>query len=404
MASRERVYTAANFGESDRVPICFGGTQICSITECPPNGRVLSELYQYLGIKDPKPIKIPDVFNSIVNLDERLVSRLHSDMVAVTPNPPPAIIHPDGTKTIPYLFGMRVKKVGYYDDIFEFPMRHMTTKKDIDEYPYWPDPNMNLMDGVVERARYLHEETDYFVVGDSFSNDFPFNGYAYLSGMDKWLTDMKVRPKFYHQLAEKFLEIVLAFNDQFFGGIGQYLDAVEIYDDTGMQEGPMMSLADYREFYKPYTAEIIKNIRQYLRPEAKIILHNCGSVYYAIQDFIEIGVDILNPVQPLARDMEPWRLKEEFSGKIAFFGGFDIQKLLPLGTPEQIRQGVEKLMQEYAPGGGYIFGPTMNIQPDTPPENIVAMYDAAYEYSKYPIPERGPGEQNYVDYIKSLRL
>lgn len=182
----------------------------------------------------------------------------------------------------------------------------------------------------------------------------------------------------------------------------QILDGVQISDDVGTQAGPFMSHADYVEFYKPYTAEIIRNIRKHLRPEAKIILHSCGSVHYAIPDFIEIGVDILNPVQPLARNMEPWRLKKEFGDRIAFFGGFDIQKLLPLGTVEQIREGTKKLIQEYALGGGFIFAMTHNIEPDSSPENIVAAFDAAYEYGKYPVPE--PAGQSYVDFIRGLNL
>jgi uroporphyrinogen decarboxylase len=163
-----------------------------------------------------------------------------------------------------------------------------------------------------------------------------------------------------------------------------------------------MSHDDYLQFFKPYTVEIIKGIRKHLRPEAKIILHSCGSVYYAIPDFIEIGVDILNPVQPLAKNMEPWRLKKEFGDKIAFLGGFDIQQLLPLGTTNEVREGAKKLIQEYAHGGGFIFATSHNIEPDTPPENIVAAFDAAYENGGYPIPEAG-GE-TYVDFIKRLSL
>lgn len=402
MTPRERVYAAANFREADRVPMSFGGTFTTNITECPPDGRTCSELYEYLDIKDTEPIQTTEVFSLVSNLDERAMQRLHSDMRQIGPKPPPAIVQPDGTKTWPYFCGGRLKRLGYYDDFFDFPMKHMTTKKDIDDYPCWPDTSINTMDGVLARARYLHEKTDYFIVGRSFGANFPFNGYAYLSGFEKWLTDMKLRPKFYHQLAEKLLEIGLAMSDQFFGGVGQYLDAAQISDDLGTQHGLLMSLSDYREFYKPYTAEIIKNIRKYLRPEAKVILHSCGSVYDAIPDLIEIGVDILHPVQPLARNMEPWRLKKEFGGELVFFGGVDIQHLLPLGTPEQISEGVRLLIQEYAPCGGFILGPTHNIEPDTPPENIVAMYDAAYDYGEYPIPE--PNGQHYVDYIRGLKL
>jgi len=350
MTSRERVYATLNFREPDRVPICFGGSMVSVITECPPDGRGLSELYKYLGIKDYEPIRVPPALNIITKLDERLIRRFHY----------------------------------------------------IDEYPWWPDCTVNIMEGVVERAKYLHEETDYFVVGDSIFTVFPLNGYAYCGGMDKWLTDMKIRPRFYHQLCEKMLEVNLAFGDQFWGGIGPYIDGAMIYDDIGSQEGGLISLADYREFYKPYQAEIIKSIRKHLRPDAKIFYHTCGSAYYAIPDLIEIGVDVLVALQPLARNMEPWRLKSEFGGKIAFMGGFDIQNLLPLGSVEQVKEGVRKIIQEYAPGGGYILATAHNIEPDVPPENTVAMFDAAHEYGKYPISKQNG--LNYVDYIKSLDL
>lgn len=400
MNSRERVYAAINHQEPDRVPIAFS-TAASTITECPPNGRVCSQLYEYLGLTDAEPIQITDVFTQPTNLDPRVVKRLHSDMVPVGPNAPRVNIEPDGSKTWPWFCGMRIRKIGLYDEPFDFPMRHMTTKEDIDAYP-WPDLSVNIMDGVVEKARYLHEETDYFVVGRCLSTMLPFLGYALLSGMDKWLIDMKIDPQFYHQLSEKLLEVGLAINDQFFGGIGQYLDGVNINDDLGTQTGLFMSHDDYVQFVKPYTAEIINNIRKHLRPEAKIIIHSCGSVYEAIPDLIEIGVDVLNPVQPMAKNMEPWRLKKEFGNDISFLGGFDIQQLLPRGTIDQVREGARKLIQEYAHGGGFIFATSHNIEPDTPPENIVAAFDAAYEYGRYPLSE--PSGDNYVDFIKSLNL
>ncbi len=399
MTRRERVYAALNFKEPDRVPIAFGGGAATSIVECPPDGRACTQLYEHLGLRDAAPVRIADVFNSVTNLDERVVQRLHSDMIVVGPNPPGAVVEPDGTKTWPWFCGMRIEKLGLYDSPFDFPLQHMHTKADIDAYP-WPDPSIDIMKGVVERARYLHEETDYFVMGRSISAMLPFLGYAVLSGMDKWLIDMKTDPDFYHQLSRKLLEVGMAMNDQFFGGVGKYLDGVNVQDDLGTQDGPFMSHDDYVEFFKPYTRELIKGIRKHLRPEAKVIYHSCGSAHYAIRDLIEIGVDVLNPVQPLAKDMDPPRLKKEFGGKIAFQGGFDIQKLLPFGTVAQVEEGVKKLLQEYAPGGGYIFSTSQSIQPNTPPANIVAAFDAAYEHGKYPI--RADGGQSYVDFIRGL--
>ena len=405
MTSRERVYAATNHREPDRVPICFGGTGASGIEECPPHYRAATNLYEYLQLKDAEPVKISPVGNIVGNIDEQCMVRLHSDMRAISDNPPSAEIIDDECKVWPFLYGMRIKKCGIYDmiDMTNPPMAHMTTEKDIEVYPYWPDITTDTMAGVVEKAKRMHEETDYFICGMQSFGYFPLNGYGFISGMDKWLLDMKIQPKFYHRLCERFMEINLAFADKFYGKIGKYLDAAMVFDDLGNQTGPLMSMDDYREFYKPYQAETINHIRKYIRPEAKIILHSCGSVYHFIPEFIEIGVDVLNPIQPLARNMEPWRLKKEFGRDMAFLGGFDVQKLLPLGNIEEIRKGVEILIGEYAQGGGFVFGASQIIQCNTPPENITAMFDAAYEYGSYPV-RKSKEKKSYIEYIDGLNM
>lgn len=405
MNSRERVYTAMNHGEPDRVPICFGGTAASGIEECPPNYRAATRLYEYLGIEDAEPVKISPVGNIVGNIDEKCMVRLHSDMRAISDNPPEAVVIDEEHKVWPFLYGMRIKKCGIYDmiDMTNPPMANMKTKIDIDKYPYWPDVNMDTMEGVVEKARRLYEETNYFLCGMQSFGYFPLNGYGFISGMDKWLLDMKIRPNFYHQLCEKFMEINLAFADKFYGEAGKYLDAAMVFDDLGNQRGTLMSLKDYREFYKPYQAETIKHIRKYIRPEAKIILHSCGSIYDFIPELIEIGVEVINPVQPLAKNMEPWRLKKEYGKDLAFLGGFDVQKLLPLGNRDDIREGVRILLKEYGKGGGFIFGASQIIQCNIPPENITAMFDAAYDYGTYPI-QKLEGDIDYLSYIEGLNM
>jgi uroporphyrinogen decarboxylase len=405
MTSRERVYAAIDHTEPDRVPICFGGTGASGIEECPPNYRAATNLYEYLGIENYEPVAISPVGNIVGNIDERCMQRLHSDMRSVTDNPPGAVQVDKERRLWPFLYGMRIKKCGIYDmiDFTDPPMAHMTTEKDIEEYPYWPDVKMDTMKGVVERVKRLHEETDYFVCGMQSFGYFPLNGYGFISGMDKWMLDMKVHPDFYHKLCERFMEINLAFADKFYGGVGKYLDAAMVFDDLGNQQGPLMSLNDYREFYKPYQSRIINHIRQYLRPEAKIILHSCGSVYHFIPEFIEIGINCINPVQPLAKNMEPWRLKREFGREMAFLGGFDVQKLLPLGTVDEIRKGARLLIDEYAKDGGFIFGASQIVQCNIPPENVAAMFDSAYEYGKYPVtPQKN--RTDYVSYINRIKL
>ena len=404
MTPRQRVYAALNFSEPDRVPVSFGGTLATTISECPPDKCVCTELYKFLELKDFESPAIGPVGNIVSNIDERAMELMRSDLRGVYPNvPTDTFIAEDGFKIYPFQYGMRIKKVGYYDewDFINPPMKNVTTLEDIEKYPYWPDSSINIMDGVEEKAKALHEK-DYFLVGDALLTYFPFNGYGFVSGLEKWLSDMRIRPKFYHTLAGRFLETTLSFITQFYSKVGKYLDGAVIYDDLGTQEAGLMSLKDYREFYKPYQIEIISAIRKYLKPEAKIFIHSCGSVYQFIQDLIEIGVQVLNPVQPLAVNMEPRRLKKEFGDSISFMGGFDVQYLLPLGTKEEIREGVKKLIQTYAPGGGFIFANSVNIPPETPPENIAAAFDAAKEFGKYPISKIDG--KDYVGYIKSINF
>lgn len=405
MTSRERVYTAMNHTEPDRLPICFGGTGASGIEECPPNYKACSNLYNFLKLKGAEKPVISPVGNIVGNIDEHCMKLLHSDMRSITDNPPGAVIIDNEHKVWPFLYGMRIKKCGIYDmiDFTNPPMAYLTTEKDIEEYPYWPDINWDTMEGVVEKVKNLHENTDYFICGMQSFGYFPLNGYGFISGMDKWLIDMKLNPKFYHALCEKFMERNLIFASKFYGGAGKYLDAAMVFDDLGNQAGPLMSLDTYREFYKPYQKRIIDHIRKYLKPEAKIILHSCGSMYKFIPDLIEIGVQAINPIQPLAANMEPWRLKKEFGKDITFLGGFDVQDLLPLGTVNEIREGVKRLISEYADGGGFVFGASQIVQCNTPPENVAAMFKAAYEFGRYPVEKINDGK-DFVSFVRHLGL
>ena len=383
---RERVAAAVGHQEADRIAISFGGTSSTGILECPPDGKNYTRLCHYLGIRDFEKPDIGYAFNAVGNIDERILQKFGSDLRRINPNPVEFSVAPDGTKTVYGIrCGLRVKKMGLYEDIFEFPLRHATSKKDIETYPLWPteDDLAELARGKTDEAKRLREETDYAVMADGYLTSFPFLMYSLLAGYEKWFVDMKLNPKFYFALCDKLLEIGFAIVDRFLGAVGDYIDMVATYDDMGTQQGLLCSHQDYVKFIKPYERQMIGHIKKYTG--ATIYRHSCGSVYDIIPDLIEIGVEVLNPVQPLAKNMEPWRLKKEFGKDLTFCGGIDIQRLLPCGSPAQVREAVKKTIDTYGPGGGYILGPSHNIEPDTPPENIVAMYEAAQEYGNYPV-------------------
>jgi uroporphyrinogen decarboxylase len=311
------------------------------------------------------------------------MERFGSDFRAITPAIPPAKIEPDGTKTWEVMCGMRIKNIGTYDEPYDFPLRNYESVKDVEGYP-WPDPDdFDIANGKREEARKLHENTDYAVVGESFFSSMPFNVYAQIGGMDKWLIDMKIRPKVYFAICDRLLEYGLAMDAKFYEAVGNYIDIAVMFDDLGAQNGPLMSYQDWAKFVRPYTKQIIANIKRYT--SAKILMHNCGSIYTFIPGLAEIGVDAVHGVMPLAWHMEPWRLKKDFGDIMTFFGGIDIQRLLPYGRIEEVREGVRKTIEAYAPAGGYILAPAHNLEPDTLPGNIVGMYEAAQEFGKYPI-------------------
>jgi uroporphyrinogen decarboxylase len=383
--SWKRVYAALNHQEPDRVPINFGGCAQTTILECPPDGMNCTKLYQHLGITNYEPPITGALANQVYNLDERVMRRFGSDFRLILPNGSKILTDQDGSKTILGIScGLRVKKMGYYDDVFEFPLQSCTSITDIKNYPYWPSDEdiKTLAVGKREEARQIREKTGCVIIEDAYLA-YPALLYAMLSGYDKWLMDMKLDPQFYFSLSDKLFEIGLKVVEYFIGEIGDLIDIIGTYDDLGTQEGPILSHSDYEKFLKPYEVRMIEQIRKYT--DAKIYRHSCGSVYDFIPDFIEMGVDILNPVQPLAKKMEPWRLKKEFGKDLTFMGGFDIQELLPRGSIEDIRRGAKELIETYAPGGGYIFATSHNIEPDTPVENVIAMFDAVLEYGRYPI-------------------
>ncbi|UCG94333.1 MAG: hypothetical protein JSW13_00775 [Candidatus Aerophobus sp.] len=381
LSPRKRVLGALDHREPDRIPISFAGTFCSGIVQLGDRGY--TDLFRYLGIEDYAKPELSELFNVVMNVDERLMERFGSDFRAVTPAIPPAKIEPDGTKTWEVMCGMRIKNIGTYDEPYDFPLRNYESVKDVEGYP-WPDPDdFDIANGKREEVRKLHENTDYAVVGESFFSSMPFNVYAQLSGMDKWLIDMKIRPKVYFAICDKLLEYGLAMDARFYEAVGDYIDIAVMFDDLGAQNGPLMSYRDWLKFVRPYTKQIIANIKRYT--SAKILMHNCGSIYTFIPGLAEIGVDAVHGVMPLAWHMEPWRLKKDFGDIMTFFGGIDIQKLLPYGRIEGVREGVRKIIEAYAPAGGYILAPAHNLEPDTPPQNIVAMYEAAQEFGKYPI-------------------
>jgi len=204
-----------------------------------------------------------------------------------------------------------------------------------------------------------------------------------LRGFENFLLDLALYPGFAKEVLEKILNIQIKLFEKWLDAVGNNIDIIAVSDDMGTQENLIVSAQMDRQFIKPYQKRLFEFIKS--KTSAYLLLHSCGSVYPVIQDFIEIGVDILNPIQPMAKGMDSRKIKEEFGDRLAFWTGVDTQYVLAHGSVDDVRREVQKRIDDLAPGGGYIFSPSHNIQYRVKPENIIAMFDEVVRYGTYPL-------------------
>ncbi len=203
-----------------------------------------------------------------------------------------------------------------------------------------------------------------------------------LRGFEQMLMDVAINPEFVCALMEKLLELHLKGTGQYLDAVGKYLDVYRTSDDLATQNGLLMSPGAYRQLIKPYFKKYVEFVRS--KTDAKIFYHSCGNVADLIDDLVQAGVEILNPVQVSALG-DTRALKSRFGDKVSFWGGIDTQRVLPDGTPEEVEAEVKRRIHDMAPGGGYVVAAVHNIQPDVPTRNIVAMARAVEKYGVYPL-------------------
>ena len=236
--------------------------------------------------------------------------------------------------------------------------------------------------GVREEAKNLANNTDFALVAD-IDGGCAEELVWFQLGLERYLTGLVTGSSAVKNVLERSVGIQKRYIVNILDLVGDYVDIVAMNGDLGGQDHPLISPSTYKDALKPYEKEFIDTIKG--KTDAALIRHTCGNVFDLIPQFIELGLDGLNPVQVSAGDMDPARLKDRYGEKIVFWGGIDTQTVLPNGTPGEVRQEVRNTIEALAPGGGYILGAVHNIQRDVPPENICAMFDAAREFGGYPI-------------------
>ena len=375
MNSRERMLTALRHQEPDRVPIDFGGG---------PTGievGAYDPLKALLGFRSQTKTFVRDH----VEVDEPILERFGVDTRYIRVGAPRGYQpHVDPDNSYVDIWGTRWKKPpsSFYFDMVGFPIPEPTL--DALKRYRWPDPrDPGRTDGLRERAKRLCEKTDYAVVLDVTGYGVFEQGWA-LRGFQDFLVDMAAEPRFAEALIQAVADYQIALYDHVLAEVGPYVHVVMVAEDLGTQHAPMISLDTYRRLVKPAQKRVWQFIKT--KTEARLFLHSCGSVRAFLPDLIELGVDILNPVQVAAKDMDPKALKAEFGKDLTFWGGgCDTQRVLTFGTPDEVEKEVRTRISELAPDGGFVFNQIHNIQPQVPPENVVRMFETVLRCGGYPI-------------------
>ncbi|MEI7728459.1 MAG: uroporphyrinogen decarboxylase family protein [Verrucomicrobiota bacterium] len=382
MTSRERVLKALNHEIPDRVPIDLGGNQTGI------HKNAYRNLVKYLGIADE--VRIMDAVQQLAKPCEEVLKRLRVDTryisagAASTWKGGIVKANRDGRRwdDLTDEFGIRwsmPEDAPYYMDITHHPLANATIA-DLANYPWPKGDDAGRFAGLRERALTLKRETPYAVV--SGISGVVYEICWYLRGLEQWLCDLMTEPEFCEAILDQTLKFWMDWFRMFLDEVGDVVDVIMIGDDLAGQNGPLFNPALYRRIVKPRHKKLVQYIRS--RTQAKIWYHTCGSCVDFIPELIDNGVHILNPVQINARNMDPAMLKQRFGRQLAFWGGgVDSQGILPRGTPAEVAANVRHNVEAFKPGGGYIFNNVHNIQGEVPPENILAMFDAAYENGFY---------------------
>jgi uroporphyrinogen decarboxylase len=380
---RERFNKALAHQEPDRVPRDFGTTNATSI-----HIHAYQNLARYLGC-DPEEYDWVSFAGQLVTPSEEILQKLNVDTrkVQFTSSPDHYEFIDENTIRGDY-YGLELKAYkppgGYYFDPIEFPLedRAPTVEGLFEEYPVVEEDISEELDRLEAYAKWLHEETNYAVVGVC---DFYPSPFFYLS-LQTYLMYIASNPDYIAALTDLILENQFATTGKLLERIGPYVDLVYLMgEDYAGQNVPHMSPKSYRELFVPRQRRVVEFARQCT--DAPLMMHQDGAIYVWILDIIDIGIDVLNPIQLSAKDMgDTARLKQEFGDKLAFLGGgIDTQSVLSFGTPAEVKAEVKRRIQDLAPGGGYVFSMVHDIQPEVPPENIMAMFEAVDKYGAYPI-------------------
>lgn len=409
LTSRERVTAALDHREPDRVPIDIGGSRVTGISAV-----AYKNLLEKLGIQED--IKLYDIKQQLALVSLEVADLLGSDVVQLTrlgpttgmpflgidrwtdaqltdgtpclaPEGYEPVFNDDGSVEIMHEGVMIARRPAgsLYFDVVTEPLKDAETPDDIDAY-VWPDPWSERETAFIknEIQRLYHGTDKALFAGLPLYDGSFFELGQTMFGFQNLLMNFMLKPEMMHHWLDRVLEHHLATLEQFLPLAGPYISAIQMNDDLGTQESLLIPPDIFRTFLKPRMASWISCVRE--KSDAKIFLHCDGAIGEIMDDLIEIGVEILNPLQTGAKNMEPEGLKKRYGERLSFWGGgVDTQTTLPFGTIADIRKEAEERVRVLGESGGYVFAAIHNIQADVPPEKVLAVYETAREKGTYPL-------------------
>ena len=352
MTRRERIQTAIQRRQTDRLPVGFKATD-----------DVLQRLQQHFGVGDLSALLalLPvDTYGAFNNCRYGVYPQYVGGPARVLyPHS-----YPDGTWDTIYGYQRRWVSAagGRTDEVISAPLVEVTDLAELERYP-WPQADWFDYSTLAQQCEAVGDYAIIFNLGG-------LGNVANLIGFERMLTDMLLDPPFIEACFEKLTDFYVDFLDRTLAAAAGGIDIIVIQDDFGTQHGPLLSLQTYRQFYKPCHRRVFEVAH---RHNAAAMMHSCGAIFDFIPDFIEIGADILDPLQTTAAGMDPARLKQAYGADICFHGGIDTQGILVNGTPDAVRQHIDRLIDGF--GNGFILAPSHYIQADAPFENILTVFD-----------------------------
>ncbi len=384
MTQRERVLATLAGEVPDRVPIVIGVSNATGIKMKP-----YREVKRLAGIQAPDEYLYEWPELGTARVDEATMQRLHCDVRGVTDLEPAAVRErnrerPPHSDCIDSWGSGQVEVTPGYWFPGVHPLLDATTSEDLDAYAGWPDmSDPTRIAHVRGEAQRLAEEGTHAILATPWLL-FPFERAHAMQGMEAFLMNMALRPDFAREILERIAERCRDLMGRFLAELGDHVDIIKIGDDLGTQDNLMISPQMYRDLLKPIHADFIAFIRE--RTDARVMFHSCGDVALLVDDFVEIGVDILNPVQTSSGRMSDLAaLKASHGGDLVLCGGIDTHRVLPFADPEGVRAEVRRVVDLLGTGGGYMAGAVHTIMDDVPAENVLAMVDAVEEYGRYPV-------------------